>query len=249
MASSSAGPQRRSRPRSQLAEPYPRSGQQQREDKIPSKQVAANGEATILKETLVSDSTSKYEVVAKAPVSFAAALEKMAATEEPFMEHFLDTLRSSKYCAYFFETPALTGERAAETPFEFVLVNAPSLARLSLQPDPYTFQDQMQHAGLQGVVDFPSLGGDSHLVVPSQTYPETAVYTHLASFSRYAPLSQQRELWRRAANVLLEKLALHPIKPYWLSTSGLGVVWLHVRVDTRPKYYTHRAYKRTLIRK
>ena len=30
----------------------------------------------------------------------------------------------------------------------------------------------------------------------------------------------------------------------WLSTSGLGVYWLHVRLDSRPKYYTYEPYKR-----
>jgi hypothetical protein len=31
--------------------------------------------------------------------------------------------------------------------------------------------------------------------------------------------------------------------PLWLSTSGLGVAWLHVRLDERPKYYTHAPYR------
>lgn len=25
----------------------------------------------------------------------------------------------------------------------------------------------------------------------------------------------------------------------WLSTSGLGVYWLHFRIDARPKYYQY----------
>ncbi len=29
----------------------------------------------------------------------------------------------------------------------------------------------------------------------------------------------------------------------WLSTAGLGVDWLHVRIDSRPKYYRHGPYK------
>lgn len=31
--------------------------------------------------------------------------------------------------------------------------------------------------------------------------------------------------------------------PLWVSTSGLGVSWLHVRLDSRPKYYTYAPYK------
>ena len=30
--------------------------------------------------------------------------------------------------------------------------------------------------------------------------------------------------------------------PLWVSTAGLGVSWLHVRLDARPKYYRHDAY-------
>ena len=28
----------------------------------------------------------------------------------------------------------------------------------------------------------------------------------------------------------------------WLSTSGLGISYLHVRIDKRPKYYSHQEY-------
>ncbi len=31
-------------------------------------------------------------------------------------------------------------------------------------------------------------------------------------------------------------------KPVWFSTSGMGVAWLHFRLDKRPKYYTYRAF-------
>jgi hypothetical protein len=31
-------------------------------------------------------------------------------------------------------------------------------------------------------------------------------------------------------------------KPVWFSTSGMGVAWLHFRLDQRPKYYTYRAF-------
>ncbi len=31
--------------------------------------------------------------------------------------------------------------------------------------------------------------------------------------------------------------------PLWLSTAGGGVAWLHVRLDSRPKYYGYSPYK------
>lgn len=32
-------------------------------------------------------------------------------------------------------------------------------------------------------------------------------------------------------------------KLLWISTSGLGVSWLHVRLNFYPKYYSHNSYK------
>jgi hypothetical protein len=29
---------------------------------------------------------------------------------------------------------------------------------------------------------------------------------------------------------------------FWISTSGLGVPWVHVRLDSYPKYYQYRPY-------
>jgi len=34
-----------------------------------------------------------------------------------------------------------------------------------------------------------------------------------------------------------------PKTTLWVSTAGLGVYWLHMRVDPKPKYYKHQAYK------
>jgi len=32
-------------------------------------------------------------------------------------------------------------------------------------------------------------------------------------------------------------------QPVWLNTSGLGIYWLHIRLDSSPKYYTHAPYR------
>ena len=31
--------------------------------------------------------------------------------------------------------------------------------------------------------------------------------------------------------------------PVWFSTSGLGVTWVHLRLDERPKYITYAPYR------
>jgi hypothetical protein len=42
---------------------------------------------------------------------------------------------------------------------------------------------------------------------------------------------------------------LRPLKPdgvcLWLSTAGMGVSWLHVRLDSSLKYYGYKPFKQT----
>ena len=68
----------------------------------------------------------------------------------------------------------------------------------------------------------------------------SAIYGHLASFVRDAPASQIGEFWRCVACTFGRTVSQTPL---WISTSGLGVIWLHVRLDSYPKYYTHAPYR------
>ncbi len=77
------------------------------------------------------------------------------------------------------------------------------------------------------------------LVAPAPQGPPRA-YAHLAVFARHAPASQQDALWQAVGHAVADRLATEPL---WLSTSGLGVGWLHVRLDERPKYYTYAPYR------
>lgn len=72
-------------------------------------------------------------------------------------------------------------------------------------------------------------------------YPEheNSAYAHLAKFVRNAPDRQTHEIWRVVAEALEGHIGTAPV---WLSTAGLGVYWLHIRLDSRPKYYRHRPY-------
>jgi hypothetical protein len=71
------------------------------------------------------------------------------------------------------------------------------------------------------------------------------IYTDLANFCRQAPVHQVVALWQRVGEVYSQRLrkSNQADGPVWLSTSGMGVAWLHVRLDQRPKYYTYAPYK------
>jgi hypothetical protein len=93
------------------------------------------------------------------------------------------------------------------------------------------------------VVSFPNLGGDARLVVPTpQPGTPAPTYAHLARFCRQAPVAQLAALWRAVGTEVLAWWA-GTTAPLWLSTSGLGVGWLHVRLDSRPKYYSYQPFR------
>ena len=155
--------------------------------------------------------------------------------DKSFREFFISLLADAPLEAYFWETPPIT-RSTKNREFEFVLVDSPKLA--DLEPDPSDFKRHFESA-TEEVVIFANLGNDALLIVPCPItdIPES---THLADFVREAPTSQQHLLWQTVGRELQHRLDEQPI---WVSTSGVGVYWLHVRLDSRPKYYCFEPYK------
>ncbi len=171
-----------------------------------------------------------------APASTRSALQLLR-DDERFRSHLLGELARSAFGAYFWETPALTTS-TLDRPFEFVLTEARALAGAA--PEPGAFAEHFSRdEDDDGVVVFDNLGGDATLVVPCPLGPPSA-YVHVAAFVRNAPAPQVHALFRRVADEALRRASEQPL---WLSTAGMGVYWLHVRLDSRPKYYRHTPYK------
>ncbi|RMG63076.1 MAG: hypothetical protein D6722_17875 [Bacteroidetes bacterium] len=146
-------------------------------------------------------------------------------------------LAQAPFPAFFWEHPPLTVDRLSQ-PYEVILLDSPALARI--QADPSPFLAFFRHEDpMPAVADFASLGKDAQLIVPAPSAP-SAVYPHIATFARQALPDQQQALWQRLGDLMQQRVNHTPL---WLSTSGLGVHWLHLRLDTQPKYYQHRAYR------
>ena len=154
---------------------------------------------------------------------------------DAFCAFWSESLSGVSFDAYCFEVPPLTRDSLAR-PFECIFVESPALARTT--PDPGPFSELFRDSPACDVVVFENLGRDAVLVAPCPR-SDPDCYTHLAAFARRAPLAQSKELWRRVAETLESCTGDAPV---WLSTAGLGVYWLHVRLDSRPKYYRHRPY-------
>lgn len=167
------------------------------------------------------------------PLSYADALAAWEG-DAGFRTFFIDLLTSAPFEAYSWETPPVTRTTRARD-FEFVLLDSPYLAgRL----DAESFANHFAAAGDKPVIAFPNLGRDAHLVVPCPRDPDTD-YGHLAAFVRTASDEQNHALWRMVGATMRERLS---DARTWLSTAGGGVAWVHVRLDSRPKYYGFRAY-------
>ena len=169
------------------------------------------------------------------PMSYRFFIEQLR--NEPTFRHKFNTLLASAgFTAFRFETPVLSSNTIDE-PFEFVLIDAPGLC--SGTTDIRTFSQYF--TGEEAIVKFKSLSADATLIVPSPIVPVSSnqnCYRHLAGFVRSAPVEQIDALWQVVGNALHDNT-----QPLWFNTEGSGVAWLHVRLDTRPKYYGYSPYK------
>jgi hypothetical protein len=177
-------------------------------------------------------------------------------------------LASCPYRAAFWETPPVRPSQTHAAEMEFVLLDAPQLDRFARRggPDESAFAEHFgacreEHVGCV----FESLGRDAVLVSPKperyqsqrQQPPKSKAATkttvgatnpaHLLAYLRSAPSSEQRAMWKLVGGTWLETMAgrldQQRDDPVWLSTSGMGIAYLHFRLDRRPKYYNYDPYK------
>lgn len=158
---------------------------------------------------------------------------------EEFRAFFISLIANAPFPAFYWETPPVTAA-TIDQEFEFVLVDSPQLR--DVRADPHAFARYFESSGVDDdVVRFWNLGRDALLVAPRPP-GSGADYAHLAEFTRNAPLEQQHALWKSVGIAVKEQLGEQPL---WLSTAGTGIYWLHVRLDSRPKYYTYNPYRNT----
>jgi hypothetical protein len=156
-------------------------------------------------------------------------------SDPTFSNLFAKALADCPFDAYCWETPPIT-KATLDLAFECVLVSSAALARQRSDRAPFA----AHLGGANSVVAFENLGGDAELIVPTGVAPG-ANYAHLAAFLRSAPAGEISELWKLAGDQVENRL--EKVSPLWVSTAGLGVAWLHLRLDSRPKYYSHAPYR------
>lgn len=165
-------------------------------------------------------------------LSFVQVMRDWAASD-PFRRQWIGWMRDLPFDACVWECPPVTAASLSR-PFECVFLSSPALAGIRPEPEVFAEHFRADH----GVVTFWNLGGDAVLVAPCPA-DDGRDFSHLAQFVRAAAAEQQGALWQAVGEAMSVRVGA---KPVWLSTAGHGVAWLHVRLDSSPKYYRHAAY-------
>ena len=159
--------------------------------------------------------------------------------DETFRAFFLAELRRTPFVGFFWELPPLQRDTLERT-YEHVVLEGNLLERIS--PDPAAFLNVLQAGAVSDLVaSFPNISGDAILVVPKPLAGSVG-YGHLGAFLQAAPEKQQHALLKTLGRAVEASLQRQGSR-LWISTAGLGVPWLHVRLDSKPKYYKHQPYR------
>ncbi|MEO1053486.1 MAG: hypothetical protein AAFX87_22820 [Bacteroidota bacterium] len=153
-----------------------------------------------------------------------------------FSQFFTTTLINIGFEEVFWEHPAVN-QTTWHNPYEFMLLRSGRFGRR--KPDLNAFADYIDRP--ENVVAFHNLRKDAKLIVPTKK-ADPKTYKQLGSFIKQAPQEQVTNLFDTVGkNMIME---VEEGKTVWLNTAGLGVIWLHVRLDSRPKYYKIQTYKK-----
>lgn len=182
----------------------------------------------------ISVSITKYRIIYGNHLLRFDEVISLWRSDAGFRSYFIESLAASPFETYRFETPAVSHNNCARI-FEFVLVDSPWL---DVKQDSSPFAGHFGKSSAS-VIEFDNLGADATLIVPRPLYGENT-YAHIAAFLRRAPEYQKHRLWEKVGHCLGEKITKNTI---WLNTAGGGVDWLHVRLDSKPKYYAYTPYK------
>lgn len=178
------------------------------------------------------------------PLVWSEAVQALQGDDPAFRQLLARVLHDVPHEAYFWECPPVSAATAGRRRFEFVLLEAGPLRHLNADTGPFA-EHLDRYRGQEVARTFANLGGDSRLVAPAWAVEEDPeAYAHAGRFFRRAPLAQRLALLKELGHAIDKRLAeVSPETPLWVSTEGSGVYWLHVRLDPRPKYYHHSAYR------
>jgi len=163
----------------------------------------------------------------------------LKAKDKEFLKTFREVLNevANELSAYFWECVPVSSSTVNKE-FEFVITKSEELNNITQNYS--EFQEYIDMNFDCKVASFLSLNKNATLIIP---IPKQQVnYKNLKEFVANASLEQWEELWQKVGEKMEESLLNAGDAPRWLSTSGLNVHYLHVRINNSPKHYSHEEY-------
>jgi len=166
------------------------------------------------------------------------------------------TYPSSIKKRFFYQTSVIS--RDMDTEYQEKFIESDRLEKITQDYDP--FAEHFIKLKNKYVTSFANLSKKSMLVVPvpvtlcdnkkasvpvplcdNKKLNKTFNYTTIKDFIDNAPKKQQIVFWKYVAKMVKQLLKI--VDTVYINTHGLGVYYLHVRLDITPKYY----YSKRLI--
>lgn len=187
------------------------------------------------KQEIISDDTTKIRYYGNdIMLTYKQVIDLW--NDKNFVDVFIEPMKNVNYDAYLFETTPVSIDNL-DIEFEYVLIKSDSLSKI--KSDPVPFSEYLNKCN-KNITVFKNPSGDTTLIVPC-IKDKIEIYAHIAKFIRNAPNNQIYDLFKMISKKIKKLLGKN--KVVYLSTHGLGVYWLHVRLDQKPKYYRHQEYK------
>lgn len=168
----------------------------------------------------------------KIPLTWREFIALCKAKSLSFVVIIQEAILRPNFKTIYFNCPPLTKDDL-DNVLEFAILNAPPLVDVSA--DVEKFADKFK--GKSMVTSFNNYGGDALLVCPVPIEGQDVdIYSSLAPFIRCARIEQQTAFWARVAKDLE---TLIPERTVWMNTAGTQITFLHLRLDSRAKYYQY----------
>lgn len=193
---------------------------------------------------IIDDITIRYQFKrGDKALSFMEAMRLFAERDNIFVKLFVKTIAECKFAGVLWECPPVTPGTMDTVPFEFVLIKNTDLSKLR-KGDADTFGEYFTNAGKNMAVVFQGLGKNpSMLIAPVplvQCMSGKSKYNCYVHFKKFLMGAPEEQVFDTLA--VMGREVLNTKRKIWLNTHGLGVAWLHIRLDPLPKYYEYDEY-------
>jgi len=158
----------------------------------------------------------------KYDLSFADGIKRLQ-NDKKFRKRVIDDIKNIPFDEYYIYLGTIQNNKCDD--FKILIKQGSGFGRANSKP----FEKYLK----KDINVFTNLDKTCILISPKKrSNISTEVYANIGTFMKAAPIAQIDNLFKIVAKEVLKK----PFENIWVSTHGHGVGWLHIRIDSKPKY-------------